>query len=219
MAILCRYLEEMQTVRLTYLEPRPGLRLAQSARNELRRQARLRQAEDADHPAVATCAPTPSSFAGPTSTCAALLPTADEVKAFLADKAADKRAKLIDTLLGTARVRRLLDAQVVGRVAHRTARRSRSRASTSSSTGCATTLSQNTPLRRGRPRVADGQRQHLRQPAGQLLPHRPRPDEPGRDDGPAVLRHPHAVRQVPQPPVRALGRRTTTTAWPRSSPA
>ena len=30
------------------------------------------------------------------------------------------------------------------------------------------------------------------------------PHEPGRDDGPAVLRHPHAVRQVPQPSVRAL---------------
>ncbi len=59
-------------------------------------------------------------------------------------------------------------------------------------------------LRRDGPRADDGERQHLRQPAGQLLPHRPRPAEPGRDDGPAVLRHPHAVRQVPQPPVRAL---------------
>ena len=36
-AILCRYLEELQTVRLTYLEPRPGLRLDQPAGEQLRR--------------------------------------------------------------------------------------------------------------------------------------------------------------------------------------
>ena len=50
--------------------------------------------------------------------------------------------------------------------------------------------------------TADGST--LREPGGQLLPDQPRPGERGRDDRPALPGRPHPVRQVPQPPVRAL---------------
>ena len=42
------------------------------------------------------------------------------------------------------------------------------------------------------------------QPRRQLLPDQPRPGVRRRDDGPALPGRPHPVRQVPQPPVRAL---------------
>ena len=180
-----------------------GLRVVQPAGEQLRRQARLRQAEDAQHPAV-----------GPVHRSGIRSPGLPRRVRHPADRRgghevprqqgrrqagqADRRAAR------TARVRRLLDAEVVRRVPQHAARRSRSRGRTSSSNGCAATSTRNTPFDEVVREVHHRRRQHVRQPAGQLLPHRPRPAEPGRDDGPAVLRHPHAVRQVPQPPVRAL---------------
>ena len=44
---------------------------------------------------------------------AGMLPTAEEVENFLADKSPDKRAKLVDRLMSSERVRRLLGVQVV----------------------------------------------------------------------------------------------------------
>ena len=51
-AILCRYLEEIVTVRLTYLEPKANFVMAESARRESRGHERLREAEADDDPAV-----------------------------------------------------------------------------------------------------------------------------------------------------------------------
>ncbi len=133
-----------------------------------------------------------------------VLPTPKEVKDVPRRQVIEQARQADRRLAGAARIRRLLDAQMVGRVPQQSQERSRSRARTFSSTGCASHIVKNNGFDAVVQRAADGQRQHLRQPAGQLLPHRPRSAEPGRDDGAAVLRHPHAVRQVPQPPVRAL---------------
>ncbi len=55
-----------------------------------------------------------------------------------------------------------------------------------------------------RPRAADRPRQRLREPGRQLLAGQPRPAGRHRDDGPALPGHPHPVRQVSQPSVRAV---------------
>ena len=202
-AILCRYLIEMEPVRLTYLEPRDRLRLAQPAGEQLRRQARLRQAEDAEHPAVG---PVHRPGIRPPGLPRRVRHPADaprKSRRSSPTRPPNKRAKLIDTLLErpeyadfwtlkwsdvlrsnrkTIQVKGIHVFQHWLRAPHR----------------------QEHAVRPGRARADHGQRQHLRQPAGQLLPHRPRSAEPGRDDGPAVLRHPHAVRQVPQSSLRAL---------------
>ena len=84
------------------------------------------------------------------------------------------------------------------------ARRFRSRAVTSSSSGCATTLPENTPFDEVVRELLTANGSTFANPPANYYRIARRPAEPGRDDGPAVLRHPHAVRQVPQPPVRAL---------------
>ena len=55
-----------------------------------------------------------------------------------------------------------------------------------------------------RPRAADGRRLDLSEPGGELLPDQPRPRELGRDHRAALPGRAHPVREVPQPPVRAL---------------
>ncbi|QEL16218.1 DUF1553 domain-containing protein [Limnoglobus roseus] len=97
-AILCRYLEEMVSVRLTYLEPREGFqwpKIPEANFVDTHVFAKLKQM---------TILPsdlcTDSEFVRRAYLDAAgRLPTIAESKAFLAEKAADKRAKLIDYLL------------------------------------------------------------------------------------------------------------------------
>ena len=132
------------------------------------------------------------------------MPTADEAKAFLADTDAEEARQADRRAARDARVRRLLDAQV-GRRA-RSSRKTIQVEGELRLPGVAPrgTSSENTPFDEVVQRTDHRQRQHLRQPAGQLLPHRQGPAEPGRDDGAALPRRPDAVREVPQPPVRAL---------------
>ena len=111
-AILCRYLEELVAVRLTYLEPREGFVWPNPPEANYVDTHVVRQAEADEHRRRRSCAPTTSSSAGRTSTASAACRPADEAKAFLADKDAKKRDKLIDALLDTAGVRRLLGAEV-----------------------------------------------------------------------------------------------------------
>lgn len=97
-AILCRYLEEMVSVRLMYLEPREGFKWPNVPEVNLVDKhvfAKLKQM---------TILPsdlcTDYEFVRRAYLDAiGRLPTIPESKAFLADKAADKRTKLIDSLL------------------------------------------------------------------------------------------------------------------------
>ena len=135
--------------------------------------------------------------------CIGRMPTTAEAKAFLDDKDAKKRDKLIDALLERpefADFWALKWADVL--------RSSRKTIQVKGSYGFQAWLreqfQENTPLDKVVQEHHHRQRQHLRQPAGELLPHRQGPAEPGRDDRPALPRRADAVREVPQPPVRAL---------------
>jgi hypothetical protein len=97
-AVLCRYLQELQTVRLTFLEPRKGF--AWSAPPEANYVDKLvfAKLKMLSLPPSELC--TDAEFVRRTylDVCG-MLPTAGEVRSFLADPSADKRARLIDALL------------------------------------------------------------------------------------------------------------------------
>ena len=97
-AILCRYLEEMQAVRITYLEPREGFVWSNPPETNYVDKlvfAKLKQMSIAPSD---LCTDDEFIRRAYLDLCG-LLPTGDEVTRFLADKAADKRAKLVDALL------------------------------------------------------------------------------------------------------------------------
>jgi hypothetical protein len=97
-AILCRYLDQLQTVRLTYLEPRDNfVWKAPPEVNEVDRHV-LAKLKMLSIPPSDLCDDDEFVRRAHLDVCG-VLPTADEVRAFLNDKAADKRAKLIDALL------------------------------------------------------------------------------------------------------------------------
>ena len=99
-AILCRYLEELVAVRITYLEPRDGFVWPNPPETnfvDTHTFAKLKQMSIApselseDHEFVRRAY----------LDCIGRMPTTDEAKAFLADKDAKKRDKLIDALVDT----------------------------------------------------------------------------------------------------------------------
>jgi Protein of unknown function (DUF1553)/Protein of unknown function (DUF1549) len=97
-AILCRYLEEMNSVRLTYLEPRPGFVWSNPPETNfvdkhVFAKLKLMTIQPSD-----LCTDAEFVRRAYLDLCG-LLPTTEESTAFLADAAGDKRAKLIDTLL------------------------------------------------------------------------------------------------------------------------
>jgi Protein of unknown function (DUF1553)/Protein of unknown function (DUF1549) len=97
-AILCRYLDEMASVRLTYLQPRPGFAWSDPPVNNyvdrhVFAKLRLLSLQPSD-------ACTDAEFVRRVYLDACgILPTPEETQAFLGGKEADKRAKLIDALL------------------------------------------------------------------------------------------------------------------------
>lgn len=97
-AILARYLEEMVTVRLTYLEPRPGFVWPKIPENNEIDKHVFAKLKLLNISPSETC--TDADFVRRVylDICG-IIPTADEVKAFLSDKGSDKRSKLVDTLL------------------------------------------------------------------------------------------------------------------------
>ena len=133
-----------------------------------------------------------------------ILPTPDEVDDVPRQQGRRQAGQADRRAARAARVRRLLDAEVVRRASAARRKTIQVKGTHVFQNWLRNHIDKNTGFDADRARSDHRQRQHLRQPAGQLLPHRPRPAEPGRDDRPALLRHPHAVRQVPQPPVRAL---------------
>jgi len=97
-AILCRYLEEMRSVRITYLEPREGFTWSNPPEanyidKHLFAKLRLMTILPSD-----LCTDAEFIRRAYLDVCG-LLPTSEEATKFLADKSADKRAKLIDALL------------------------------------------------------------------------------------------------------------------------
>jgi hypothetical protein len=97
-AILGRYLEEMVTIRLTYLEPKPGFKFPNIPEdNEIDKHVfaklKLLNISPSD-----LCTDADFVRRAYLDICG-IIPSAEEVKVFLADKAPDRRAKLIDALL------------------------------------------------------------------------------------------------------------------------
>ena len=97
-AILCRYLETMETVRLMYLEPRPGFVWKDVPASNYVDQHVFAKLKMLSIPPSDLCADDEFIRRAYLDLCG-VLPTPDEVKAFLADQARDKRAKLVDKLL------------------------------------------------------------------------------------------------------------------------
>ena len=97
-AILCRYLEEMVAVRITYLEPREGFvwpNPPEANFVDKHVNAKLKQMS-----IVPSGSCTDDEFVRRAYLdCVGRMPTVAETKAFLADKDAAKRDKLIDTLV------------------------------------------------------------------------------------------------------------------------
>ncbi|MCE9563966.1 MAG: DUF1549 and DUF1553 domain-containing protein [Planctomycetes bacterium] len=100
-AILCRYLEEMLSVRLTYLEPREGFVWPNPPETnyvDKHTFAKLKQMSIAPSDVC-----TDSEFVRRAYLdCIGRMPTVEEGKAFLADKDAKKRDKLVDMLVDTS---------------------------------------------------------------------------------------------------------------------
>ncbi len=97
-AILCRYLMELQTVRLTYLEPRSGFVWTNPPENNYIDKFVFAKLKMLSIPPSETCGDAEFLRRAYLDVCG-VLPTPKEVRDFLADKAKDKRAKLIDSLL------------------------------------------------------------------------------------------------------------------------
>jgi hypothetical protein len=97
-AILCRYLEQLQAVRFTYLEPREGFAWTNPPEVNYVDKFVFAKLKQMSIPPSDLCADEEFVRRAYLDLCG-LLPTAEEVQKFHADKAPDKRAKLIDTLL------------------------------------------------------------------------------------------------------------------------
>jgi hypothetical protein len=97
-AILCRYLETMQAVRLTYLEPKPGFVWSNPPEHNYIDKHVFAKLKMLSIQPSEVCTDQEFIRRAYLDLCA-ILPTADEVRAFLADTRNDKRARLIDALL------------------------------------------------------------------------------------------------------------------------
>ena len=97
-AILCRYLEEMQAVRFTYLEPRDGFVWANPPEVNYVDKFVFAKLKQMSIPPSDVCSDEEFARRAYLDLCG-LLPTGDEMQKFMADKSANKRAKLVDALL------------------------------------------------------------------------------------------------------------------------
>ncbi len=100
-AILTRYLMELVTVRLTYLEPRQGFVWQAPPENNYVDKHVFAKLKMMSIPPSELCSDSEFLRRAYLDVCG-VLPTADETRAFLADAATDKRAKVIDKLLERA---------------------------------------------------------------------------------------------------------------------
>jgi hypothetical protein len=97
-AILCRYLEEMASVRLTYVEPQPGYRWPEPPENNYVDRHVFAKLKLLGIPPADLCGDADFIRRAYLDVCG-ILPSPAEVQSFLADPAPDKRARLIEHLL------------------------------------------------------------------------------------------------------------------------
>lgn len=97
-AILCRYLEALQAVRFTYLEPRQGFTWANPPELNYIDKFVFAKLKQMSIPPSDLCTDEEFLRRAYLDLCG-LLPTVDEVQAFMTDKSPNKRAQLIDVLL------------------------------------------------------------------------------------------------------------------------
>ncbi len=97
-AVLCRYLDQLMTVRLTYLEPRPGFVWKTPPETNYVDKHTFAKLKLLSIPPSDLCSDADFVRRAYLDVCG-ILPTPDDVKKFLADKDPNKRAKLIDSLL------------------------------------------------------------------------------------------------------------------------
>ncbi|HTU92207.1 MAG TPA: DUF1553 domain-containing protein, partial [Gemmataceae bacterium] len=97
-AILCRYLMELQTVRLTYLEPRDGFTWTNPPENNYIDKFVFAKLKMLSIPPSDLCTDAEFIRRAYLDVCG-ILPPPKETRAFLADASPNKRAKLIDALL------------------------------------------------------------------------------------------------------------------------
>jgi hypothetical protein len=97
-AVLCRYLDELVPVRLTYLEPRKGFQWQSPPEANYVDRHVFAKLKMLSIPPSDVCTDEEFVRRAYMDLCG-VLPTAAESQAFLASKEADKRAKLIDRLL------------------------------------------------------------------------------------------------------------------------
>ena len=131
------------------------------------------------------------------------LPRPEESLAFLNAKSADKRARLVDELVDSPDAAEFWTLEVVRHPPRQQQEAGAGRRAQVPSLGLRK-RSGRQAARPVRPRAVDRPRQRFREPRRQLLARQPRPAGRHRDDGPVVPGHPHPVREVPQPSLRAL---------------
>jgi hypothetical protein len=100
-AILCRYLDEMISVRLTFLQPKPGFQWTNPPENNYIDKHVFAKLKMLSIQPSELCTDQEFLRRAYMDVCG-VLPTADESRTFLASKDHDKRAKLIDALLERA---------------------------------------------------------------------------------------------------------------------
>ncbi len=97
-AVLCRYLMQLRTVRLMYLRPRPGFVWTNPPENNYVDHHVFAKLKMLSIPPSDVCGDAEFVRRATLDVCG-VLPTPDEVRAFLADASPDKRARLVDRLL------------------------------------------------------------------------------------------------------------------------
>jgi hypothetical protein len=97
-AILCRYLDQLQTVRLTYLQSREGFVWPNPPEKNYIDKLVFAKLKMLSIPPSEVCSDSDFIRRAYLDVCG-ILPPPEDVKAFLASKEPDKRAKLVDALL------------------------------------------------------------------------------------------------------------------------
>src|SRR5262249_33703071 len=97
-AILCRYLDQLQAVRFTYLEPKPGFKWSDPPEHNYADKHVFAKLKMLSIQPSGLCTDQESIRRADLDVCGTL-PPVDEAKKFLESKDKDKRARLVDNLL------------------------------------------------------------------------------------------------------------------------